>query len=103
NTIDGGFAMAERFELDPVVVVGEGEQAVPTTRHPIRLSRTPATYRLPPPGLDEHGAELRKWLAEPWRNGRRGPGEEGRRRGCASRVPDRSRRLLPRPENDAWP
>ena len=81
NTIDGGFAMAERFELDPVVVVGEGEQAVPTTRHPIRLSRTPATYRLPPPGLDEHGAELRKWLAEPWRNGRRGPGEEGGGRG----------------------
>ncbi|GAB3678321.1 CaiB/BaiF CoA transferase family protein [Angustibacter aerolatus] len=65
NTIDGGFAMAERFDLDPVVVVGEGAHAVPTTRHPIRLSRTPAGYRLPPPGLDEHGAELRAWLSEP--------------------------------------
>jgi crotonobetainyl-CoA:carnitine CoA-transferase CaiB-like acyl-CoA transferase len=65
NTIDGGFAMAERFELDPVVVVGEGGHAVPTTRHPIRFSRTPATYRLPPPELDEHGAELRTWLSEP--------------------------------------
>ncbi|MFE9093319.1 CaiB/BaiF CoA transferase family protein [Streptomyces sp. NPDC007264] len=62
NTIDGGFAMAERFGLDPVVEVGEGERAVPTTRHPIRFSETPATYRLPPPELDEHGAELRKWL-----------------------------------------
>lgn len=64
NTIDGGFAMAERFGLDPVVTVGEGERAVPTTRHPVTFSATPAVYRLPPPGLDEHGAELRAWLAQ---------------------------------------
>jgi crotonobetainyl-CoA:carnitine CoA-transferase CaiB-like acyl-CoA transferase len=64
NTIDGGFAMAERFGLDPVVEVGEGDRAVPTTRHPIRFSETPAAYRLPPPELDEHGAELRKWLQD---------------------------------------
>ncbi|MGW4485246.1 CaiB/BaiF CoA transferase family protein [Amycolatopsis sp. NPDC004368] len=62
QTIDGGFAMAERFGLDPIVEVGEGERAVPTTRHPLRLSETPASYRLPPPELDEHGAELRAWL-----------------------------------------
>ncbi|MFC5827455.1 CaiB/BaiF CoA transferase family protein [Nonomuraea insulae] len=62
NTIDGGFAVAERFGLEPVVVVGEGARAVPTTRHPIRFSETPAGYALPPPELDEHGAELRKWL-----------------------------------------
>ncbi|MFJ5985889.1 CaiB/BaiF CoA transferase family protein [Lentzea sp. NPDC092896] len=60
NTIDGGFAMAERFGLDPVVVVGD----VPTTRHPIRFSETPAVYELPPPELNEHGDELRKWLQE---------------------------------------
>ena len=60
NTIDGGFAMAERFGLDPVVVVGD----VPTTRHPIRFSETPAVYRLPPPQLNEHGEELRAWLKE---------------------------------------
>ncbi|NKQ51431.1 CoA transferase [Amycolatopsis sp. K13G38] len=60
NTIDGGFAMAERFELDPVVTVG----AVPTTRHPIRFSATPAVYRLPPPELNEHGDELRAWLSK---------------------------------------
>ncbi|RBM21789.1 carnitine dehydratase [Prauserella sp. PE36] len=64
NTIDGGFAMAERFELDPIVEVGDGERAVPTTRHPIRFSETPASYRLPPPELDEHGAEIRTWLEE---------------------------------------
>ncbi|MEU7693436.1 CoA transferase [Microbispora hainanensis] len=64
NTIDGGFAMAERFGLDPIVEVGEGDRAVPTTRHPIRFSATPASYRLPPPELDEHGDQLRKWLTE---------------------------------------
>lgn len=63
GTIDGGFAMAERLGLEPVVVVGEGDRAVPTTRHPIRFSASPAAYRLPPPGLDEHGAELRAWLS----------------------------------------
>jgi crotonobetainyl-CoA:carnitine CoA-transferase CaiB-like acyl-CoA transferase len=65
NTIDGGFAMAERFELDPIVTVGEGDRAVPTTRHPIRFSETPVSYLLPPPELDEHGVELRKWLTTP--------------------------------------
>ncbi|MEV4018620.1 CoA transferase [Nonomuraea angiospora] len=74
NTIDGGFAVAERFGLEPVVVVGEGERAVPTTRHPIRFSETPAGYRLPPPELDEHGTELRKWLTDP----AAGPSEEAR-------------------------
>jgi len=63
NTIDGGFAMAERLELEPVVEVGEGERALPMARHPITFSATPARYALPPPELDEHGAELRKWLA----------------------------------------
>jgi crotonobetainyl-CoA:carnitine CoA-transferase CaiB-like acyl-CoA transferase len=62
QSIDGGFAMAERFGLEPIVDVGEGDRAVPTTRHPIRFSETPAVYELPPPELDEHGAELRKWL-----------------------------------------
>ncbi|MEV0590031.1 CaiB/BaiF CoA transferase family protein [Nonomuraea cavernae] len=65
NTIDGGFAMAERFGLDPIVEVGEGERAIPTTRHPIRFSETPVGYALPPPELDEHGAELRAWLTAP--------------------------------------
>ncbi len=65
NTIDGGFAMAGRFELDPVVEVGPGDRAVPMARHPITFSATQARYELPPPELDEHGAELRSWLATP--------------------------------------
>lgn len=60
NTIDGGFAMAEQFGLDPIVQVG----GLPMARHPITFSATPAGYRLPPPGLDEHGAELREWLTD---------------------------------------
>ncbi len=63
NTVDGGFAMAARFGLEPVISAGEGERALPMARHPITFSATPATYPLPPPELDEHGDELRKWLA----------------------------------------
>jgi crotonobetainyl-CoA:carnitine CoA-transferase CaiB-like acyl-CoA transferase len=65
NTIDGGFAMAERFGLDPVVDAGSGERAVPTTRHPVLFSESGIAYRLPPPDLDEHGEQLRAWLAAP--------------------------------------
>jgi crotonobetainyl-CoA:carnitine CoA-transferase CaiB-like acyl-CoA transferase len=63
NTIDQGVAFAEEIGLDPVVTVGEGAAAVPSVRNPIRFSATEAAYRLPPPTLDEHGAEIRRWLA----------------------------------------
>lgn len=63
NTVDQGVAFAESIGLDPVVTVGEGDAGVPSVRHPITFSETPADYRLPPPALDEHGAELRRWLA----------------------------------------
>jgi crotonobetainyl-CoA:carnitine CoA-transferase CaiB-like acyl-CoA transferase len=65
NTVDQGVAFAERIGLDPVVTVGEGAAAVPSVRNPITFSETPADYRLPPPALDEHGAEIRRWLATP--------------------------------------
>ncbi|MGY1839555.1 MULTISPECIES: CaiB/BaiF CoA transferase family protein [unclassified Modestobacter] len=65
NTVDQGVAFAERIGLDPVVTVGDGGSGVPSVRNPITFSETPADYRLPPPGLDEHGAELRRWLSEP--------------------------------------
>jgi crotonobetainyl-CoA:carnitine CoA-transferase CaiB-like acyl-CoA transferase len=60
NTVDGGFALAEELGLDPVVTVGD----VPGVRNPITFSGTPADYELPPPGLDEHGEEIRAWLSE---------------------------------------
>ena len=67
NTIDQGVAFAVEVGLDPVVTVGEGADAVPSVRNPITFSETPPAYRLPPPALDQHGAELRRWLAEPAR------------------------------------
>jgi crotonobetainyl-CoA:carnitine CoA-transferase CaiB-like acyl-CoA transferase len=65
NTVDGGVAFAEEVGLDPVVTVGDGAAGVPSVRNPITFSETPAGYRLPPPALDEHGAEIRRWLAGP--------------------------------------
>jgi crotonobetainyl-CoA:carnitine CoA-transferase CaiB-like acyl-CoA transferase len=63
NTIDQGVAFAEEIGLDPVVTVGDGAAAVPLVRNPITFSAAGAEYRLPPPTLDEHGAEIRRWLA----------------------------------------
>jgi crotonobetainyl-CoA:carnitine CoA-transferase CaiB-like acyl-CoA transferase len=65
NSVDGGVRFAEEVGLDPVVVVGEGEAAVPSIRNPIRFSHSEARYDLPPPALDEHGADIRRWLAAP--------------------------------------
>jgi crotonobetainyl-CoA:carnitine CoA-transferase CaiB-like acyl-CoA transferase len=64
NTVNDGVAFATELGLDPVVVVGEGDAAAPTIRNPITFSTTPARYVLPPPALDEHGAEIRAWLEE---------------------------------------
>ncbi|NEK56740.1 CoA transferase [Geodermatophilus sabuli] len=63
NTVAGGIQLAEDLGLEPVVDVGD--DVVPTVRNPIRLSRTPPSYRLPPPALDEHGADVRAWLSTP--------------------------------------
>ena len=62
NTIDGGVAFAREVGLDPVVEVGPAGASVPSVRNPITLSEDPAQYRFPPPGLDEHGADIRAWL-----------------------------------------
>ncbi|MGZ4645695.1 MAG: CoA transferase, partial [Blastococcus sp.] len=70
NTVEQGVAFAGEVGLDPVVTVGEGAAAIPSVRNPITFSDTPADYRLPPPALDEHGAEIRRWLAEPVRDPR---------------------------------
>ncbi|RFU21517.1 CaiB/BaiF CoA transferase family protein [Geodermatophilus marinus] len=64
NTVDQGVAFAEEVGLAPVVSAGEGDAAVPSIRNPIRFSESAASYRLPPPALDEHGAEIRRWLAK---------------------------------------
>jgi crotonobetainyl-CoA:carnitine CoA-transferase CaiB-like acyl-CoA transferase len=58
NTIDGGVALADELGLNPVIEAG----GVPSVRNPITFSETPPRYELPPPGLDEHGEEIRAWL-----------------------------------------
>ncbi len=73
NTVDAGVEFARRIGLEPVTVAGQGADGVPTIRHPVDFSATPPSYPLPPPGLDEHGDQIRAWLAGPpapvpWRN-----------------------------------
>jgi crotonobetainyl-CoA:carnitine CoA-transferase CaiB-like acyl-CoA transferase len=65
NTVDRGIAFAEEIGLEPVVVTGPGQAGVRAMRHPLTFSVTPPRYDLPPPRLDEHGDEIRAWLAAP--------------------------------------
>ena len=63
NTVAGGVDFAAQVGLEPVQTAGQGDSAVPTVRHPLAFSRTPPRYDLPPPRLDEHGTQIRAWLA----------------------------------------
>lgn len=60
NDIKGGVDLAESLGLAPVVDVA----GVPSIRNPLRLSATPASYRLPPPRLGADGEDVRAWLRE---------------------------------------
>jgi crotonobetainyl-CoA:carnitine CoA-transferase CaiB-like acyl-CoA transferase len=73
NTVDAGVAFAAEVGLDPVVRAGQGAARVPGVRHPLAFSRTPPSYALPPPALDEHGEQIRAWLASPDGTGREEP------------------------------
>jgi crotonobetainyl-CoA:carnitine CoA-transferase CaiB-like acyl-CoA transferase len=61
NDVRGGVQLAQELGLDPDVLAGD----TPTVRNPISLSASPARYDLAPPGLDEHGEEIRAWLGLP--------------------------------------
>jgi crotonobetainyl-CoA:carnitine CoA-transferase CaiB-like acyl-CoA transferase len=65
NTVDGGIAFAEELGMEPVVRAGQGEAAMPGVRNPITFSESPPRYDRPPPTLDEHGDEIRRWLSQP--------------------------------------
>jgi crotonobetainyl-CoA:carnitine CoA-transferase CaiB-like acyl-CoA transferase len=74
NTVDAGVEFARGLGLRPVATAGDGADGVPTVRHPVDFSATPPDYPLPPPALDQHGDEIRRWLAAPpgpvpWRGG----------------------------------
>ncbi|SFS79097.1 Crotonobetainyl-CoA:carnitine CoA-transferase CaiB [Saccharopolyspora flava] len=62
NTVDGGVSLATELGLDPVVHVGD--EALPMIRNPIGFSHTPSRHSLPPPALDEHGDDIRRWLTD---------------------------------------
>jgi crotonobetainyl-CoA:carnitine CoA-transferase CaiB-like acyl-CoA transferase len=54
NDLRGAFELAESLGLEPIVQVPAGDGGtVALTRNPIRLSRTPPTYRSAPPPLPE--------------------------------------------------
>jgi crotonobetainyl-CoA:carnitine CoA-transferase CaiB-like acyl-CoA transferase len=61
QSIGQAFSLAHDLGLDVVDETG----GVRTVAFPARLSGTPATVRLPPPDLDEHGGELREELTRP--------------------------------------
>ncbi len=60
NHVDGGVALASDLGLEPVVDVG----GLPMIRNPITFSGTTTRHTLPPPTVDQDGAEIRAWLAE---------------------------------------
>ena len=64
NSVAGGVQFAEQIGLDPIVLAGHGDSAVPGIRNPLRFSATQPRYDRPPPALDEHGGEVRAWLAD---------------------------------------
>jgi crotonobetainyl-CoA:carnitine CoA-transferase CaiB-like acyl-CoA transferase len=52
NDVGGAFALAASLGMEPIVdVPGPDGSVTPLTRNPIRLSRTPPTYRSAPPDL----------------------------------------------------
>jgi crotonobetainyl-CoA:carnitine CoA-transferase CaiB-like acyl-CoA transferase len=65
NTVDAGVEFAERVGLRPVTTAGTGPDGMPVIRHPVDFSATPPSYPLPPPALDQHGDQIRAWLAAP--------------------------------------
>lgn len=76
NSVADGITYAQELGLEPVVEIpASGIGSDPTAthadrvvrgiRHPIMLSETPPSHRLPPPGLGEQDAEIRSWLAAP--------------------------------------
>ena len=65
NSVAGGVQFAAQIGLDPIVLAGQGEAAVPGIRNPLTFSGTKPRYDRPPPALDEHGDEIRAWLADP--------------------------------------
>jgi crotonobetainyl-CoA:carnitine CoA-transferase CaiB-like acyl-CoA transferase len=59
NGVDEAFALATQLGLEPT----ESHAGLPLVRPPLRLDGERPPIRRPPPRLDEHGEEIRAWLA----------------------------------------
>jgi crotonobetainyl-CoA:carnitine CoA-transferase CaiB-like acyl-CoA transferase len=59
NEVDEAFALAERLGMEPT----EEHGGLPLIRPPLRLDGERPPIRRAPPALDEHGDDLRAWLA----------------------------------------
>jgi crotonobetainyl-CoA:carnitine CoA-transferase CaiB-like acyl-CoA transferase len=60
NDLAAAFRLAERLGLDPVAAVPGDDR--PQLSNPIRLSATPAAYRLAPPDLGADDRAVLEWL-----------------------------------------
>lgn len=79
GTVADGFGLAERLGLDPRVPVAGGTDQI---RSPLRFARTPISHYDRPPLLDEHGEQIRRWLAaSPEPTGHASDPPEGEARG----------------------
>ncbi|MFJ1967285.1 CaiB/BaiF CoA transferase family protein [Streptomyces sp. NPDC087903] len=71
NNVGEAFDFAQRLGLPGIVdipaAVADGAEPRPSRQvaNPIALSGTPARYRLPPPGLGQHTAEILHRLSDP--------------------------------------
>jgi crotonobetainyl-CoA:carnitine CoA-transferase CaiB-like acyl-CoA transferase len=59
NRVDEAFELAESLGLEPT----DDSHGVPLIAPPLRLDGSRPAIRLAPPALDEHGDEIRTWLA----------------------------------------
>lgn len=62
--VKGGVELAARLGLEPVVLPASGERQIPTVRHPVKFSKTPASYELAPPALNSSSDLVRSWLTK---------------------------------------
>jgi crotonobetainyl-CoA:carnitine CoA-transferase CaiB-like acyl-CoA transferase len=58
NGVDEAFALAAELGMEPT----DDAHRVPLITPPLRLGGERPEIRLPPPRLDEHGDEIRRWL-----------------------------------------
>jgi crotonobetainyl-CoA:carnitine CoA-transferase CaiB-like acyl-CoA transferase len=60
NGVDEAFALAEELGMEPT----EEVEGTPLIRPPLRVDGSRPEIRYAPPRLDEHGEEIRGWLAQ---------------------------------------